>query len=231
MTGPTTAAAAGTATPARGARVMLVEDHLLLAQTVASALTRDGLEVLRPERLDPEAVLAAARAYRPDVVLLDLVLGAGTLALPLVAPLVALGARVVIVTGETDRIRLAECVEAGALGVVGKHEPFPYLLDAVDAAVCGRLLLSPARRDALLQELRLARVAESARLAPFERLTPRERDVLRELAAGRPAEVIAHDNRVSVATVRSQIRSVLLKLGVGSQLAAVAQAARSRWPL
>ena len=47
---------------------------------------------------------------------------------------------------------------------------------------------------------------------------------------GRPAEGIAKDLVVSLATVRSQIRSLLLKLGVHSQLAAVAMARCAGWP-
>jgi DNA-binding CsgD family transcriptional regulator len=53
------------------------------------------------------------------------------------------------------------------------------------------------------------------------RLTPRETQVLADIMAGRTAKSIARERGVSEATVRSHIRSVLAKLGVNSQLAAV----------
>ena len=55
-------------------------------------------------------------------------------------------------------------------------------------------------------------------------LTERERSVLTALMEGKSAEQIAAESFVSVCTVRTQIRQVLLKLGVRSQLAAVAHA-------
>lgn len=61
----------------------------------------------------------------------------------------------------------------------------------------------------------------------FTALTDREQEVLGELLAGRTATEIAAVERVSLATVRSHIRAVLSKLGVSSQLAAVALAHRS----
>ena len=212
-------------------RVLLVEDHALLAQSVSAALTMEGLDVVCPEHLDFDSVLAAAAEHHPDVVLLDLVLEEGTTALPFIPFLRELGANVVVMTGETDRVRLAECVEAGAVGIVGKHEPFENLVAAVHEVAQLRLLLTAAQRADLLQDLRRRRAADRDRLAPFERLTRREREILGALVDGRSAEAIAKADLVAVATVRSQIRSVLSKLGVNSQLAAVALASKGRWPL
>jgi DNA-binding NarL/FixJ family response regulator len=80
-----------------------------------------------------------------------------------------------------------------------------------------------------LSELRAHRAQEGERLAPFARLTVRECEVLQDLVEGKNAERIANDSFVSVATVRSHIKSLLAKLGVNSQLAAVAAAQRAGW--
>ena len=53
-------------------------------------------------------------------------------------------------------------------------------------------------------------------------LTAREREVLDGLVAGKRAAAIAEESVVSLATVRAQIRAILAKLGVSSQLEAVA---------
>jgi two-component system nitrate/nitrite response regulator NarL len=64
----------------------------------------------------------------------------------------------------------------------------------------------------------------------FEQLTRRERQVLLALMRGATAREISRESYVSLPTVRSQIRSILLKLGVSSQLSAVVLAYRSGWP-
>ncbi len=69
----------------------------------------------------------------------------------------------------------------------------------------------------------------SSVLAPFHCLTAREGQVLRALAEGVGVAAIAADWFVSEATVRSQVRGVLTKLGVTSQLEAVAAAHRCGW--
>ncbi|MGH9104728.1 MAG: response regulator transcription factor [Acidimicrobiales bacterium] len=64
----------------------------------------------------------------------------------------------------------------------------------------------------------------------LEQLTPRERHVLMALMRGATAREISKEAFVSLPTVRSQIRSILAKLGVSSQLGAVVLAYRNGWP-
>ena len=66
-------------------------------------------------------------------------------------------------------------------------------------------------------------------MSPTNGSTPRERQVLVGLAGGRTVDEIARDGRVSAATVRTQVRAILTKLGVRTQLAAVAQAREAGW--
>ena len=69
----------------------------------------------------------------------------------------------------------------------------------------------------------------NGRTEAFQYLTRRERQVLQALMRGETADEISKSSYVSLTTVRSQIRSILNKLGVSSQLAAVALAYRSGW--
>jgi two-component system nitrate/nitrite response regulator NarL len=188
------------------ARVLVVDDHAVFAETLAGELQRLGFEVL------------------------DLYLGpeVGT-SVPLIAPLVASGAEVVILTGMTDEAQLAGCVEAGASGVVSKVADLEAVFDAVVHAAHHERLQPTTERERMLAVLRGARRQERARLERFERLTRRERVVLAGLMDGLSAAEIAESSFVSLTTVRSQIRAVLLKLGVTSQLAAVAAAHRAGW--
>lgn len=91
--------------------------------------------------------------------------------------------------------------------------------------------MSPAEREHALAIVQARQDRSRARRAPFQLLSPSEQDVLAALMEGRSAELIASDRVVSVATIRSQIRSILLKLEVRSQLEAVALAYRCGWAI
>lgn len=210
--------------------VLVVEDHALLAESLRLALAGEGVgtALVRPDSW--EAVLTAVQRERPRLVLLDLDLGEAVGdGVDLVVPVRDQGSEVLVVTGVTDRARVAAAVEAGAVGWVPKGESFDRLLAAVQAVLAGEQVLGAAERHELLDLLRRRRSSTSARRAPFERLSPRERLVLRALAEGHSVDSIAARYVVSRATVRTQVRGILTKLDVGTQLAAVALARQSGW--
>jgi DNA-binding CsgD family transcriptional regulator len=99
------------------------------------------------------------------------------------------------------------------------------VLDAAE----GRPVISERRRVDLLEAAGDARRLEKDRFAPFRTLTKREAIILGHLVGAKSAEEIAASEFVSLATVRSQIQAVLRKLGVNSQLAAVALANERGW--
>ena len=206
-------------------RLLIVDDHELLAGTLAVVLRQRGLEVHTANGPTPDAVVRAARELEPALVLLDLDLGPGMgCGLDLVHPLSEVGTRVVMMTGIQDRARLGACVEAGAVGIVSKTAAFDELVDTVERAAHGETVMAEPERTALLDAVAAQRRADAGRVGRFATLSPRERSVLAGLVAGESPEAIARRSYVSLATVRSHIRSILLKLGVRSQLAAVAMA-------
>jgi DNA-binding NarL/FixJ family response regulator len=137
--------------------------------------------------------------------------------------------RVLVVSASTDVEQLARTVELGAVGVVAKNGPFTELLDSVVTAARGGEVMAPRVRLRLLDDARRRREQRRAALAPFGRLTERESEVLRELTRGRTVAAIARSAVVSEATVRSQVRAILTKLGVRTQLEAVVAAQDSNW--
>jgi DNA-binding NarL/FixJ family response regulator len=211
------------------ARVLVVDDHELLAQTLRMTLIATGIDAatVTPGPLD--GVLDEALALRPELVLLDLDLGEWGDTTPLIAPLCAAGIRVLVVTGVVDRLRVALALEQGAIGYVAKASGFDALLERASAALAAPTPLDLEPRLALLTELAQARLARAVTMAPFESLTEREQATLLELADGRSVTDIARAWFVSEATVRSHVRGVLTKLGAPSQLAAVATALRAGW--
>jgi DNA-binding NarL/FixJ family response regulator len=218
-------------TPDRPVDVVMVEDHELLAESLALALRARDLHVVIAPALTVEPVIELVRDHRPRLVLLDLDLGEHGPSVPFISRCVDEGARVLMLTAVTDRARLAACIEAGAVGVVAKAQPLAELVSAVTEVIEQGTALTYEQRQQWLAELRNHRSQEAQRLEPFERLTERERQVLSALLDGWSADRIAEEWVVSITTVRSQIRSILLKLGVNSQLQAVAEARRSGWSL
>jgi len=213
-------------------RVLIVEDHVLLAESLELALRlRDfeHVELADASHLDAAGVLERVADAQPDVVLLDLLLGQVGVSVPLIAPMIELGATVLVLTASHDHLMLARCLEAGATGVFDKAQPFDDLVAWVTDAMLGRATMRPAARDMLLAALDEHRRQNDELGHLFERLTKRERAVFSAIVNGATAEEIAAQEFVAVSTVRTHIRSILDKLGVNSQLAAVALARRSGW--
>lgn len=210
--------------------VVVIDDHRLLADALALALGGHRIQTAVPDLGTVDALLAEVIDRRPDLVLLDLDLGGdlgdGT---ALVRPLVEAGLRVLIVTATRNVETRARAIEAGAVGIVAKNGPFAELVQSVVSAAHGTEVLTPRARLGLLDAARRQREARLAALAPFERLTDREAEVLRAVAQGMTVAAIARTSVVSEATVRSQVRAILTKLGVRSQLEAVVAAQRARW--
>jgi DNA-binding NarL/FixJ family response regulator len=206
--------------------VAIVDDHRFLAQTLALALQETNFDAVL---IDPaDDVVARVRQWEASVVLLDLNLECEVSGDELI-PALSSERAVVVLTAENDHARWGECLLAGALGVLPKSSPLEDVVTAVDRAVRREPVVTDAQRMSWLRAADHRRAQTETALAPFRRLTPREEEVLAALVDGEPAVAIAGRATVSEATVRSHIRSVLTKLGVGSQLQAVAKARHAGW--
>ncbi|MDQ1501926.1 MAG: two-component system, NarL family, nitrate/nitrite response regulator NarL [Actinomycetota bacterium] len=212
-----------------GPRLLLVDDHQLLVETLQMSLKQAGFDVSVPPGVSFDQVLATAAEVRPTLVVLDLDLQGSGYGYDLIGPLRELGAEVLVLTGTTDRIELARCLEAGALGIASKTHGFGHVLDQIRRAAGGETVTPVTERAQLLADLSTHRRATEQRQAPFEVLSARERNVLRQIVDGQQAAAIAKASFVSLATIRTQIRSILMKLDVTSQVAAVALARQGGW--
>src|SRR4051812_2669677 len=113
-------------------RVLIVEDHTLLALSLQLALSDRGWIVETTAGPTAAAIIDHAHRFEPRSVLPDIApaptVGCG---IALTAPLRATGAEVVMLTAETDPGVLASCLEVGAAGFIGKHAS----LDEVETAL------------------------------------------------------------------------------------------------
>jgi DNA-binding NarL/FixJ family response regulator len=213
--------------------VLIVEDHRLFAEAVDLALRVAGYDVRRIEVPtdpgSPGALVTAIVKQQPVVVLLDLDLGGFGDGVQLIEPIARAGANVIVVTGSTDRARWGDAIQAGARKVLSKSQPLYDILATVRRVIAGLPVMDREEREELVSESTRMREDLHEVRERLEQLTNRESVVLGHLMKGRPVRQIAGLSTVSEATVRTQVKSILAKLEVSSQLAAVGMAHEIGW--
>ncbi|HEV2071837.1 MAG TPA: response regulator transcription factor [Acidimicrobiales bacterium] len=215
------------------ASIMIVDDHPVIGDSMAMALRAHGFEpvvAVPPEDLSVSTVVGTARSVEPGIVMLDLFLGGDQVSVPMIAPLVELGAKVIVFTASNDPRLTVACLRAGAEAVLNKAAAFDQVLSTLKDLATGRELMPPEERDALIEALDERSAEERERLRPFDALTEREAQVLRRLIDGESPKQIARDEAISLSTVRSHVERIYRKLGVNNQRQALGLARAAGWP-
>jgi two-component system, NarL family, nitrate/nitrite response regulator NarL len=214
-------------------RIVILEDHVLFAESLELALSVEGYDVRRvmiPEReQSPGALITTVTRQRPRVALLDLDLGQFGNGEKLIAPLAYAGVNVVVVTASVDRARWGEAVRFGARKVLSKSRPLNDILGTVRRINQGLQVMTREEREELLHAWATDRAHLVDLQGRLDLLTIREREVLAHLMKGRTVREIATVGVVSEATVRTQVKAILAKLDVTSQIAAVGLAHQVGW--
>jgi two-component system, NarL family, nitrate/nitrite response regulator NarL len=209
----------GVQEPARGRRVVVLGAHVAVAEALCNVLERAGYRASHLATSPGGALASQAAAYSPDVVVVGT--QSGDLAferMPLIAELAAAGIPVVGLAGaRDDSVRRRLIRRAGATAVVGHADGLEHFVDVVGAVSGGTFQQVPLTEPGTSED-----EARATYVAKLARLTPREREVLEHLRLGHPVDEIARRDHVARSTVRGQVASVLRKLEVSTQLAAVA---------
>lgn len=218
---------------AQPTRIAIVEDHTLLAESMEIALTMEGHEVRRVKlpssARSPSVLLPPILHWQPRIALLDLDLGLVGNGMRLVEPLTRAGVAVVVVTGTINDAIWGEALRYGARRVLPKDTPFNEILATIRRIKQGLAVTTTNERDALLRAWQEERSETQQARQRLERLTRRESEVLAHLIEGHQVREVARISVVSEATVRTQVKSILAKLEVNSQLAAVGLALQAAW--
>ncbi|MEU6851605.1 response regulator transcription factor [Actinacidiphila alni] len=216
-TGPSDAAAPSI-------RLVVCDDHAVVrAGLLALLSSAPGMEVVGEAGSGEEAVAMAAK-LRPDVVLMDLQLGAGidgveaTRRIAAAATEPGRGPYVLVLTTYDTDADITRAIEAGATGYLLKAERPDELFAAIRSAAQGRTALSAPVAGRVMAHLR----------APGPQLTARERDILGQLARGLGNRDIARALFISEATVKTHLGRIYDKLGVDTRAGAVAAATERR---
>jgi DNA-binding NarL/FixJ family response regulator len=214
-------------------RIVIVEDHVLFAESLDLALSVEGYDVRRVDVPDdgtnPGPLVTTLLRLRPRIVLLDLDLGSFGDGVRLIAPLAKAGVNVVVVTASADRGRWGEALRNGARATLSKAQPLNDILATVRRINAGLPVMAHEEREELLRLWHEQRRETEGIQERFTQLTSREAQVLGHLMLGHTVHDIAAASVVSEATVRTQVKSILAKLRVSSQLAAVGLAHQIGW--
>ncbi|HEV7899555.1 MAG TPA: response regulator transcription factor [Planosporangium sp.] len=208
-------------------RVLLVDDHSLFAETLAVRLRRESdLEVLPPVG-DVSRALARLRALSPDVVLLDLLLGAES-GLSVLDEIQSShpASSVVVLTGVSSADQVVDAVRRGARAWLPKTVDASHLIRVIHGVFNGESWIPPEFLGYVLRQFTALRSESTERLDPLSVLTVRERDVLQCAVDGLSRMETARRLYLSPNTVRTHTQNILGKLATHSMLETVSLARR-----
>ncbi len=195
-------------------RILIADDHPVVREGMAAMFSNIAdLELVGAAKDGVEAV-EMARALRPDVILLDLVMPRkGGLEAILDIKKDNPEARILVVTSFTEDDKVFPAIKSGALGYLLKDAPPEVLLQAIRDVHQGESSLHPTIARKLIQE-----ISQPSPLPPTETpLTEREIAVLRLIARGLTDLEIAQNLSITLRTVRFHVSNILGKLHVANR--------------
>jgi two-component system, NarL family, response regulator DevR len=209
--------------------LLIVDDHEIVRQGLAALLgRRPEFQVVAEAGTVAEAV-AAARKFRPDLVVMDVRLpdGSGIEACREIRAEMP-DTRVVMLTSYPDEDAVLSAIIAGASGYLLKQVRARDLVSALETVGRGESLLDPAVTGRVLERIR--RIATADQPDELAQLTSQEQKILLLVAEGKTNKEIAADVFLSDKTVKNYVSSILAKLNLERRAQAAAFMARVRSP-
>jgi DNA-binding NarL/FixJ family response regulator len=198
-------------------RVAVASDQALVAEAIAAALAGRSFDV---EVLPWSATMTRSRG--PDVALLLSDLDRPARIRAALRILVRVEAPWVVLAGTPRGPVWGALLEGGATIVAPVSTGLDEVAEMLRAVASGYVAMGTDDRRELVAEWRGLKAQQEAIAARIATMTPRETEVLRLLYAGTSVRDIATRLGVAESTVRSQVRRILRRLEVPSQMAAVA---------
>jgi NarL family two-component system response regulator LiaR len=204
-------------------RILVVEDQNVVRDGIIAILSfQPDVEVVGQAEDGLQAV-EVAKATRPDVILLDLVmpLHDGLSAIPRLK-VVAPEARILVLTSFQDNDRVYQAIKAGALGYMLKDATRTQLLESIRNTASGQASIHPSIAVKVIQDFD----HQNETLYMNDALTRREMDTLRLIARGLSNQEIASELVVHERTIAKYVSSILNKLHVSNRTQAALYALR-----
>ncbi len=201
-------------------RVVLVDDHPMLREGVASTLDAEPDFEVVGQGSNADEALELARDLLPDLIMLDVSMGGGGInaarAIAAACPIV----KIIMLTVSEDEEDVLAALKVGARGYVLKGVSGPELVRIVRSINGGEPYVTPSLAASLLGELRDQRVDKKSAPDPLSELTDRERQILELVATGRSNKEIAEDLFLSEKTIKHYMTNILQKLQVRNRVEA-----------
>jgi NarL family two-component system response regulator LiaR len=209
-------------------RAIIADDDPFARKMIKESLQRAGVIVIAEAHNGRQAV-ELTRHYRPDVVLMDVVMPEldGIAATRRIVKEIPDQVIVILTTADDDEIGLLG-LRAGASGFLAKDVDVDVLPQALQGALSGEAAISRKLSMKLVQQLRRAPQGGGGLRPVKSPLTPREWEVIDLLVARKTTDQIADQLVLSTETVRSHVKNILRKLDARSREEAVAIAQRMR---
>jgi len=215
---------AATAAPLR---VIVADDDAFARRVLRDTLQGAGVTVIAEAANGREAI-ELARYYKPDVVVMDLVMP-GMDGLEATRAITAgTSVKVLVLTSSDDDEVGLMSLRSGAIGFVSKSVELEALPRAVASAHRGEAVVSRRLTMRLVDAVRSAGENGSGVRPVRSPLTSREWEVLDLMCDGNTTDEIAEALVLSPETVRSHVKNILRKLGVRSRADAILEARRMR---
>ena len=203
---------------ARPASVLIVDDHAVFAEAIASAFEHSHHFERVQWAQTAVAAVALAEEYAPTLAVVDLRMPdvEGT---ELITALVesTSSPKVLVLSVAADARSIMSAFDAGASGFLGKHESFESVVAACQAILAGDNPISAAAFSRLLP--RLVKSGDTD-------LTEQEMRVLELVATGLSNDDIGAELSISTNTARNHVSKILRKLSCDNRAEAVAEARR-----
>jgi two-component system, NarL family, response regulator LiaR len=217
---PASIGLAGSVNPVR---LLLVDDHFMVTEALASRLAAalDLWVAGRCAASDPN-LFDIVQGVRPDVITIEVeplgpALGEVLRGLVAVRP----EAHVIVLSADHNVVDAVEAARAGACAWVAKEQGAAELENVIRGVCLGYSWFPAEMLGGILRELRADVSRALEHQDPLAVLSSRERDVLLSIMDGKRGPQIAQDLMISTDTVRTHIRSIFAKLDVHSRLEAV----------
>jgi DNA-binding NarL/FixJ family response regulator len=201
--------------------VLICDDHRMFSDALSMVLTARSWSVVGIA-IDPAHAVEVVSRTQVDTCLMDLNFPEGTTGLAGITSIhqTSPDTRVIVLTASSDPTLIMRAVESGADAIVFKDDELDHIVEVVERTHRERTTEAPpARAAAGGARPNGARTGEPAHF-----LTTREREVLQALVDGKSGKQLAREIGVAYSTARTHVQNVLVKLGVHSQLEAVAYA-------
>ncbi len=192
-------------------RILLVDDHALVRNGIASLLTVNNIEVVG-EASDGLEGLQKTRELKPDIVLMDIKMPhcnglEATRLIKAEMPQV----KIIILTVSDDEEDLFEAIKSGAEGYLLKNIRADEFLALLSGVVRGEAAISPLLATRIIEEF--SRQMKGAATAASEsEITDRETEVLKLVTMGSSNKEIASDLNITENTVKYHLRNIMQKL-------------------